>query len=582
MEIDELPDDTYGIPYTKSISVQAVANWVVEAGDIIYSDLYTVTDGLIQGIKCGTTAAELWLNLHTLPGTQARIYTDDTKSRQRTGIIQTGDILTADNALLGYHKTYTLKTKGMALNSAIYNIGSGFIMGIAEDTEIDAFMANMNIVGSGTWQIRGNDGRNKETGKIETGDVLTLTAGSLTEEYVLETTTPKDRVYFYDDFENGSKGSWNNGDIVRDSDGKYGQSIAWSTIDASRENPASISAARTFSTEGKPQILVYETEFKMPIYANVTVSNYLRNAKNEALATIRIDDRNQLGALVPGGASVLLENLQNKWYHAKYVCDNIDGKMNAYVDGKLVGEGLQFQAKEDYFPDKITVGASNIQTAGTLFMLDNVTVYEPNPIKVGKLTIMQDNVSSTDLRNIPVNTDAIQIQFTKQAGFDIDTDHAADKVKLLDENGRTVSSVGTLDAKTGIYTLQINEILTPKRGYQIVVEKIQDTVYHKNYSIAVPVTTGMEPAYIKKPSIIDVEGNMAEKIQNEKVTVVIPIVNLGEDAELTTILACYDETGRIVAVFKKTADAEKRGLTEVSLSCDLTSKISWAAVSKYL
>ncbi len=571
LKISDLSDKLYDKKYNSEVIIRSAASWVVNAGDVVYSNDYNVTETSISGIICGTDAASIWQSLNVLPGTKAIIYTDNTMTSVNKGLLADGNVMLVENSLLEYRQVYTLKLTGCYIESDIYNIGSDFIMGIKDGTEKDEFLKNISIYGSSDYKIYHSNGDKNKVDKIENNDILEINCGSKSYSYILETDKAEDKLYLNDDFEDGSRGKWNSGEIGSDTlDLSKGNTIYWNVEGASKDSPKSISGIREIAIDDDPEILVYETDFRLPIMTKTTITNYLRNSKDKILSTIRVDDRGQLGALVPNAATVLIENLQNKWYHAKYISDCVNGQMDAYIDGKLVGEGLKFQADSDYKPVVMTTGGSGITVNGTVLMMDNIKLYQPNPIKVSSLTAVKNDIESADIRKIKVDTDKIKLKFSLQDGADFANDDLTAYITLADSDGKEIKTSGNFDKSSLEYTLNILEVLKSSSKYTIKIDGIRDTVYKKNYKDSFDIYTGQTQAEIKNAFIINSSGDMSDALKNEKITVYIPFVNTGEKADITLIFMIYDKNGRAVRCFTQDITAEKASLAETVLNMNLS------------
>lgn len=404
---------------------------------------------------------------------------------------------------------------------------------------------------------------------MENTDTFTVSKGSQQYSYAIKTHKHDARYYINDDFEDGTKGAWTNGTIATDTDDAKNNYISWSADGATENSPVNISSVRTFEINDEPDMLIWETDFKTSTNAKTTISNYMYNSKGKILSNIRMDEKGQLGALIPNAVNILMGNMQNKWYHAKYIMDCKNGQMNTYIDDRLVGEGLKFQAPDDFKPVRMTVGATGVKTSGFVYALDNIKVYEPNPVKVNAISFEGENNVNYDTRKVAYNTDNIVLNFSCENGYNIKNRDMTDCVKLLNQSNEEVKIGGTYNEQSGEYKIILKENLDKNSKYTIKIEGVKDDVYQKVYNEDFDFYTSGETARIKNVFLINASGDMSDQFTSGAMTMYVPVINTGEAKTLDIVMVLYDGTSRAVKCLSSSVTANEKSLAEAFFEIDL-------------
>lgn len=557
LKIEGLFDVLTQTPFSAEYPVKSVEAWVAAAQDVISSSEYRISADSISGVSYGTDVSEFWSNVNIIPETQAKIYTDDTLTIEKKGILAAGNVVYVNNSAAGIIETYDIQLAGHYIQSNDYTVEEGCILGVINGTSVSEFIEKITVYGVNNYKIYDKENNEKTTGNIENGDYLKLIVDGDNVIYKIITDKIEDTVYFSDDFEDGTKGAWTSGEIYQDQDASRNNVLSWTVSGASKDNLKSYSATRASNVTDTPDILIYETDFRTPISSKALISYYVKNSKAKLLNTVRIDNGN-LGTLIPNASQILVENMGNKWYKGKYVLDCVNGKMNVYINDKLIGEGLKFQAPDDFIPREISVSSSSIDTNGMLFAIDNIKLYQPNTIKVSKIELSDGNNITSDLRNVDIYTNEIRVKLSTQEGFLIANEEPQNCVSLLDGQGNEIKAVKSFDAVAQVCTLNLMEVLDEATTYTLVVKDVYDNIYKKNYSENFKLTTESGEAKINSIFLINDDGERIDAFSNQDITAYIELVNKSDvQKEYKVIIVTYDAvTGRIIKCFQENAQID--------------------------
>lgn len=574
--IDDLKDTDGNVVLSRNVSMRAAAAWMVETGDILYSDVYGVSSGEISGIAYGTRVAQLWDELHTLPGTDAVIYENSDLQTVNTGILSDENVIEAYNSFTGDTKVYKLSFKGLAVESDTYNVNDGLIFGVENGISTDDFVANLNIIGADSYEITDADGN--AASQISNGAELKLTRGSQIETYKIETLDTEDTVYFMSDFEDGTLNGWSGGTIS--DDGDHGKVLSGIISGASVDAKKSFSAKKELNINDDPEILVFETDVKVPVLPKSTIGILVRNSKDKYLSVFRIDQKETFYTLIPNAQSTLQDNMQaNKWYHVTYVNNCKSGETDIYLDGKIVGEGLKFQATENFIPATINMSVDNTSSNGCVLSVDNMTMYAPNPIKTAYVEIVNGEIKTRDLTRVPVDTDEINVSLTVKDGYAV-KNNARDCVSIVAPDGTTVPTTNTYDHSTNTVKLIPNEILECNEEYSIVINGITDDVYSKSFNDEIKFKTDGYDVKAANMFIMNDSGEMQDEFTFERLSVYVPVINYGGKKTVTYMLALYDENGRLVTCVSKDTGNEEAAINEVVFKINMSGYTTKAVTAK--
>lgn len=576
LEINNLKDVNGNTVLSRSISMRAAAAWMVEAGDILYSDIYNVSSGEISGIKYGTRAAELWDGLHMLPGTKAVIYGDSALQTVNTGILSDGNVIEAYNSFTGDRKIYKLSFTGIKIESDSYNISGNLIFGVKNGVSSEEFISKLKIMGADSYEVTGANG--ETASEITNNAELKLTGGAQTKVYTIETLETEDTVYFMSDFEDGTLNGWSSGTI--EEDGEHGNVLSGIINGATADAKKSFSASKALNITDNPEILVFETDVKVPVLPKSTISIQAKNSKDKYLSVFRIDQKETFYTLIPNAQSTISENMQaNRWYHVTYVNNCEKGETDIYLDGKLLGEGLKFQATENYIPSKLLMSVDNTTSNGTVLSIDNMTMYAPNPIKTGCVEIISGGEKSRDLTRVPVDTDEINIYLTVKDGYSVKND-AAQCVTLVDADGNEVSATTEYNADTKTVKIVPNEVLECNADYSIKIQGIKDDIYSKSFSDEIKLrTTGYE-INVADMFIMNESGEMQNDFSFERLTVYAPVINYGDKKCVTLMLALYDDNGRLITCASKEIESGEAAVGEAVFKLNMSGHTKKAVSAK--
>ena len=560
--MDENGDEVLSCEYP----MRTVAAWVVSAGDIFYSDEYSVSDGEISGILQGTTTGELWELLSAIPGTTATVYKDSSMSEENTSYLSNGNVIKAYNSFTEETKIYTISLTGYKLVSDIYNIYDNTISGVVNGIKEEDFVLNLDMFGVDSYEITDKSGN--ATSEISNDCMLKIKSGSKSFNYKIQTINTDDTVYYFNDFEFGA-GGWSSGNVIEDPE--KGNVLSWTISDASQEVQKGASANLTnLSIDGNPEILVFETDIKIPVQPKSTVAIQMKNSKDKYLAVLRIDQKGTFYTLIPNAQATVFEGIkENTWYNVKYVNNCKNGTTDIYLDGKLVASELKYQATDDFIPATMSISVGNTAVNGTVLEIDNMTLYEPNPIKLGYVAINRKGAISADLKKIPYDTDEINISLAVEKGIEIQN-NPEECVELTDKNGNVVFTDKSYDKEKTIIKLSPKELLDCNSEYYVKIDGLIDDLYKKNFCDEVILYTTDFDVGINNSFIMTQSGDISTGFTQDKMTVHCPFVNLGNDKKIVFMLLLFDRNGRLINSSVDEVEGKSAGHNEAVFKVDLT------------
>lgn len=576
LEIKDLKDSNENIVLSRSVSMRAAAAWMVESGDILYSDTYSVSSGEVSGIEYGTSAAELWDELDTLPGTSAVIYKTSDLNEENTGILSDGNVIQVYNSFTGETKIYKLSFKNIKAESDFYNISGDLIFGVESGTDTEEFISKLNIMGAESYEVTDEDGNS--VSEITNGTILKLNGNSQTVTYNITTPNTDDNVYFMSDFEDGTLNGWSNGTIEKDGDHGNVLSgvISGATVDAKKN----FSAKKELSINDNPEILVFETDVKIPVLPKSTIGILMRNSKDKYLSVFRIDQKETFYTLIPNAQTTIQDSMQaNKWYHVTYVNNCELGTTNIYLDGKLLGDNLKFQATENYIPTKLEMSVDSTTSNGSVISIDNMTMYAPNPIKTAYVETVRNGVSGRNLSGVPIDIDEINVCLSVRDGYAVKND-AASCITLEDKDGNTVSADTVYDASSKTVKIIPKEILECNAEYTVRINGIVDDVYSKSFNDEIKFETSGYEVNVANMFIMNNAGEMQDAFSFEKLSVYVPVINYGDKKHMTLIMALYDENGRLITCVSKETECKKASVGETVFGLNLSGYTTKAVSAK--
>lgn len=576
LKINDLKDNDGNVVLSRSVSMRAAAAWMVESGDIVQSDSYTVSSGEISGVKYGTKAAEIYNNLNLLPGTSVTIYENADMQTENTGMLSEGNVIEVYNSFTGETKIYKLSFGNVKAESNAYNITDNLIFGVESGTSTEEFISKLNIMGADSYEVTDADGN--PVSEITNGTILKLTGNSQTVTYDIATPDTDDTVYFMSDFEDGSLNGWSAGTIEKDGDHGNVLSgvISGATVDAKKN----FSAKKELNITDTPEILVFETDVKIPVLPKSTIGILMRNSKDKYLSVFRIDQKETFYTLIPNAQSTISENMQaNKWYHVTYVNNCELGTTDIYLDGKLAAEGLKFQATENYIPTKLEMSVDSTTSNGSVLSIDNMTLYAPNPIKTAYVETVRKGGTDRDLSQVPIDIDEINVGLSVRNGYTVKND-AAQCITIEDKDGNAVSATNTYDSSAKTVKIIPNEILDSNSEYTIKISGIIDDVYSKSFNDEIKFTTSGYDIDITNMFIMNESGEMQNGFSSEKLTVYAPVINYGDKKTITFMLALYDKNGRLITCVSKDDECEKASFGETVFNVNLSGNTTKAASAK--
>ena len=566
LKIDDLQDNGGDTVLSCEYSMRAVAAWVVSAGDVLYSDEYSVSDGEISGIPQGTTAGELWSMLKSIPGTTAKVYEDSSLNKVNTGYLSNGNVIKAYNSFTEETKTYTLSLTGCKLSSDSYNIYDNTISGVENGTKAEDFISKLDMFGADSYEIIDKSGIGANV--LTDGCTLKIKSGSKSYGYKIQTVNNDDTVYYSADFENGT-GGWSSGSVINDPE--KGNVLSWTISGAAQDSQKSASAnLTTLSIGGSPEILVFETDIKLPVLPKSTVAIQMKNSKDKYLAVLRIDQKELFYTLVPNGQANIAEGMkENTWYHIKYVNNCKNGTMDIYLDGKLMASELKYQATDDFIPATMNISVGSTAVNGTVLEIDNMTLYEPNPIKLGYVDVVKNGAVNADLNKVPYDADEINVRLTVAKGSEIQNS-PEECIELTDKDGNTVPADKTYDKESTAVKLVPKEVLDCDSDYYLKANGIIDDVYKKSFGDEVILHTAGFDTVMTDSFIMTESGDIANSFTGDKMTVHAPFANIVNGKKTVFMLTLFDKNGRLITCSVNETDTEAASLNEAVFNVDLT------------
>lgn len=546
--------------------MRAVAQWIVDAGEVIQSDKYSVSDDEITGIPQGMTAGEFLNSLGTIPGTSAVVYTDEAKTQINSGILTSGNIIEAYNSYTQETKIYRLTVTGLKLKSKVYNIIDDTILGAELGMSAEEFVGNLEIFGADSAEVLDSD--NNAVTAISNNCKLKLTSGARIQNYKIETINTDDTVYFKNEFNNGTEG-WSSGTVTDDAE--KGKVLSWIIEGATAEAKKSVSSQlTTLEINETPEILVFETDIKMPVLPKSLIAIQAKNQKDKYLSVLRIDQKELFYTLVPNAQSNIAENMKaNKWYHVKYVNNCVNGTTDIYLDGKLVGEGLKFQATDNFIPNSLTVTVDNTSVNGTVLSVDNMTMYKPNPITAAYVDTVSGGNRSADITSVPINVDEINVHLAVRDGYNI-KNKAEECVTLIDDVQNIIPSKCSYDSVTKTIKIIPKEILKGNSDYTVKISGIIDDVYKKSFNKEIVIHTSDFGFNMMNSFAMSEAGDRLSSFNLGKMTLHIPFVNLKQQKNVTFMFVTFDSDGRMMSCNESNVNANASQLEEAIFNLDFS------------
>lgn len=578
LRIKNLTDEDGKKILTAEYKMRAVAEWVVSAGDMLSSTVYTVSDGTVSGIVNGTTVTELWQGLKTIPGTEAEVYTDETLQTVNTGVIEAENVIKAYNSFADEAATYKLSLTGCTVESEYCNVADDTISGVKEGLSADDFMKKLTVYGAESYEITDKNG--DAAAVITNGCRLKIKSGAKTYTYTINTINNESTIYYDCDFEEGN-GGWSTGSTLT-VDVEKGNVLSYIISGASSEAKKGASQTAALSVDPETEILVFETDIKVPTMPNSQMQIMTKNKAGKYLMVLRVSDKGVLYTLIPNKQANILDTIQeNKWYNLKYVNNLKDGDVDIYLDGKLVLQDQKYQATDDFMPATLEISTGTTAVNGTVLSLDNFKLYEPNPIKLAYADTADGSRVNTDLTAVAPDTDKINVYFSIENGYEL-VGNPEECAALADKDGNIVPTVNSYDKTTGAITLAPKCVLDCDADYTVKVNGMTDDIYKKNVKCEVSLHTRSFGLNMLNSYLMTGNGDLAQNVAEGRMSVHVPFVNLGGQKSILFMLNLTDADGRLVACSLKELNAETAALSEIIFNFEITSDMQLPASATLL
>ena len=537
------------VMYIKDMNVKAYSAFSLSSEKY----LVNTAEGKISGVAPMTTTAEFSNNVTVDGGTL--VFWENGNETEKCGILSSGDRAILYNSDKSEKIVYELLFDGFLLDSDLYNIDNEnkTVRGVPRGTAKGGFLDGISVYSADSFEVYKSDGAAVRQGEIENGDLFVLKHGSDSISYEIKTLEPTDTVYLNDDFEDNDKSMYKCGsttgrrvEILPDTDGLYGNSLAFVSDFSENDSPAFIfNMTRSIPNVQKSDVYVWEIDFKYPDYTyfgtNV-LGPYLRNSDNRILMNLKRTDK---GALVANDGDLqpaLSDMITEKWYHAKLIMDVKNKNFDVFLDGRSAAQDFKIQAPSNYIPDHLYLYFT-AAFEGTVW-LDNIKLYEPNPINISRVSFFKDDAETYNFNNVKADTEEIRLYMGVTDDFEIEESSIEKKISLYDENGGNVPCEIKYESADSLFRIYPKSVLENGKIYTVQASGITDSVYKKEFSDTISFKVKNDDALASAYKKAD--GSVSVKVCN----------NTENDDAYTAVCVWYDNTGRILSAGSADTQAE--------------------------